>query len=151
MAGAASPQGEQKVELVTMNGDLLTTFDREDFDELTVAELIEDLEQDMVQGIEGGARADDLGVFIERFRLAIGCQILQPYDYFEDIFPTKETQGRQAIRINLIKEPVPEATYKQIRESAEAEDMLRWRWRPLSFLSWNASFGKLPQAAGCHS
>ena len=29
----------------------------------------------------------------KRFRLAIGCQILQPDDYFEDIFPTKETQG----------------------------------------------------------
>ena len=85
----------------------------------TVKYFIEDLEQGEVPGVEG-ASADDLGVFTERFCLAIEGQIAQPYDddYFKDIFPI--SWRSTAIRITLIKQPVPRATYNRFREQAEA-------------------------------
>ena len=68
---------KQKVEFVTMNGDVIATFKREDFDGTRADTLLWRLEkiQDMVQDVPG-ARSDDLGVFVERFRLAIGDQIM---------------------------------------------------------------------------
>ena len=101
----------QKVELVTMNGDVITAFEREVFNDTTVGTFIDELERGFVWGVPG-ARKDNLGECIERFRLATPWgEILGLYDYFEDILPAQERQGRQAIRITLIKQRVEEEIY----------------------------------------
>ena len=66
----------QKVELVTMNGDVITTFTRDEFEGVRVEDFIDDLEQDDMIGVEG-AKHDDLGVFVERFCLVIRDEIMQ--------------------------------------------------------------------------
>ena len=76
--GGPPPTGNmmQQIELVGMNGELLTTFKREDLENLTVDALIDDLEQDWVIGADG-AKTDDLGVFLERFSLVIRNEVMQ--------------------------------------------------------------------------
>ena len=115
--GSPEAAWQQKVELVTFNGDVIKALKREVLDEMTVARFIDDLEQDWVKGVPG-ARSDDLGVFVERFHLAIGDQIMHDECYVTEYFPQEGQEG-QAIRITLIKQAVEVATYKQLRRSAE--------------------------------
>ena len=110
----------QQIELVGMNGELLTTFKREDLENLTVEALIEDLEQDWVLGADG-AKTDDLGVLLERFSLVIRNEVIRrtmrtqrTMRLVTDYFP----EGEESIQITLIKEPVEEARYKQLRRQA---------------------------------
>ena len=107
----------QQIELVGMNGELLTTFKREDLENLTVESLIKDLEQDWVTGADG-AKTDDLGVFFERFSLVIRNEVFRrtmrtprTMGLVTDYFP----EGEESIQITLIKEPREEASYKQLR------------------------------------
>ena len=114
----------QQIELVGMNGKLLTTFKREDLENLTVEALIEDLEQDWVLGADG-AKTDDLGVLLERFSLVIGNEVIRPslkHDWVTDYFP----EGGP-FRITLVKQPVEEAEYNYERRCAEREIELGWR------------------------
>ena len=113
----------QQIELVMMNGELLTTFKREDLENLTVEALIEDLEQDWVLGADG-AKTDDLGVFLERFSLVIRNEVIRrtmrrqrTMGLVTDYFP----EGKEFIQITLIKQPVEEALYKQLRREAEMD------------------------------
>ena len=109
----------QQIELVGMNGELVTTFKREDLVYLTVEGLIEHLEEDWVTGADG-AKTDDLGVLLERFSLVIRNEVMQAdklilvTDYFHE--------GEEPIRITLVKQPVEEAIYKQLRREAELEE-----------------------------
>ena len=109
----------QQIELVMMNGELLTTFKREDLENRTVEGLIEHLEWGLVTGADG-AKRDDLGVFLERFSLVIRNEVMQAdklilvTDYFHE--------GEEPIRITLVKKPVEEAIYKQLRREAELEE-----------------------------
>ena len=107
----------QQIELVMMNGELLTTFKREDLENLTVEGLIENLEEGWVTGAHG-AKRDDLGVFLERFSLVIRNEVFRrtmrtqrTMGLVTDYFP----EGEESIQITLIKEPVEEARYKQLR------------------------------------
>ena len=113
----------QKVELVTMNGDVITTFTREELDGVRVEDFIDDLEQDDMIGVEG-AKHDDLGVFVERFCLVIRDEIMQvdscSHLWVTDYFP----EGEESIRITLLKQPVEEAIYKEQRRDAELEVVL---------------------------
>ena len=107
----------QQIELVMMNGELLTTFKREDLENLTVEGLIENLEEGWVTGADG-AKRDDLGVFLERFSLVIRNEVIRrtmrtqrTMGLVTDYFP----EGEESIQITLIKEPAEEARYKQLR------------------------------------
>ena len=111
----------QQIELVMMNGELLTTFKREDLENLTVEGLIENLEEGWVTGAHG-AKRDDLGIFLERFSLVIQNEVFRrtmrtqrTMGLVTDYFP----EGEESIQITLIKEPVEEAVYKQLRRQAE--------------------------------
>ena len=113
----------QQIELVMMNGELLTTFKREDLENLTVEAFIEDLEQDWVLGADG-AKTDDLGVLLERFSLVIRNEVFRRTTRTQrtmrlvtDYFP----EGEDFIQITLIKQPVEEALYKQLRREAEMD------------------------------
>ena len=113
----------QQIELVMMNGELLTTFKREDLEHLTVEGLIEHLEEDRVTGAHG-AKRDDLGVFLERFSLVIRNEVIRrtmrtqrTMRLVTDYFP----EGEESIQITLIKQPVEEALYKQLRREAEMD------------------------------
>ena len=128
--GGPPPTGNmmQQIELVMMNGELLTTFKREDLENLTVEGLIEHLEEDRVTGAHG-AKRDDLGVFLERFSLVIRNEVFRrtmrtprTMGLVTDYFP----EGEESIQITLIKEPREEASYKQLRRHME---MLRERRR----------------------
>ena len=107
----------QQIELVGMNGELLTTFKREDLVYLTVEGLIEHLEEDWVTGADG-AKTDDLGVLLERFSLVIRNEVFRrtmrtprTMGLVTDYFP----EGEESIQITLIKEPREETSYKQLR------------------------------------
>ena len=119
----------QQIELVMMNGELLTTLKREDLENLTVEALIEYLEQDWVLGADG-AKTDDLGVLLERFSLVIRDEIMQVHScshlWVTDYFPEEE----ESIRITLLKQPVEEAIYKEQRREAELEVVLGYRPAP---------------------
>ena len=117
----------QKVELVTMNGDVITTFTRDEFEGVRVEDFIDDLEQDDMIGVEG-AKHDDLGVFVERFCLVIRDEIMQVEESIQitDYFP----EGEESIRITLLKQPVEEAIYKEQRRDAELEVVLGYRPAP---------------------
>ena len=113
----------QQIELVMMNGELLTTFKREDLENLTVEGLIENLEEGWVTGVDG-AKTDDLGVFLERFSLVIRNEVIRrtmrtqrTMGLVTDYFP----EGEEFIQITLIKQPVEEALYKQLRREAEMD------------------------------
>ena len=134
----------QQIELVMMNGELLTTFKREDLENLTVEGLIENLEEGWVTGAHG-AKRDDLGVFLERFSLVIRNEVFRrtmrtprTMGLVTDTRRTMRTQrtmrlvtdyfpeGEESIQITFIKEPKEEASYKQLRRHME---MLRERRR----------------------
>ena len=113
----------QQIELVMMNGELLTTFKREDLENLTVEGLIENLEEGWVTGAHG-AKRDDLGVFLERFSLVIQNEVFRrtmrtprTMGLVTDYFP----EGEESIQITLIKQPVEEALYKELRREAEMD------------------------------
>ena len=115
----------QQIELVGMNGELLTTFKREDLVYLTVEGLIEHLEEDWVTGADG-AKTDDLGVFLERFSLVIRNEVIRrtmrtqrTMRLVTDYFP----EGEESIQITLIKQPVEEALYQQLRREALIAEM----------------------------
>ena len=117
----------QQIELVMMNGELLTTFKREDLENLTVEGLIENLEEGWVTGAHG-AKRDDLGIFLERFSLVIQNEVFRrtmrtprTMGLVTDYFP----EGKESIQITLIKEPVEEALYQQLRRRAR----VGWRTR----------------------
>ena len=117
----------QQIEVLMMNGELLTTFKREDLENLTVERLIENLEEGWVTGVDG-AKTDDLGVFLERFSLVIRNEVIRrtmrrqrTMGLVTDYFP----EGKESIQITLIKEPVEEALYQQLRRRAR----LGWRTR----------------------
>ena len=123
--GGPPPTGNmmQQIELVMMNGELLTTFKREDLENLTVEGLIENLEEGLVTGVDG-AKTDDLGVFLERFSLVIRNEVIRrtmrtqrKIRLVTDYLPEVE----EAIQIILIKQPVEEALYKQLRREAEMD------------------------------
>ena len=117
----------QQIELVMMNGELLTTFKREDLENRTVEGLIEHLEWGLVTGADG-AKTDDLGVFLERFSLVIRNEVIRrtmrtqrKIRLVTDYLP----EGEESIQIILIKQPVEEALYKQLRRRAR----IGWRRR----------------------
>ena len=121
----------QQIELVGMNGELLTTFKREDLENLTVESFIKELEEDWVTGVDG-AKTDDLDVFLERFSLVIRNEVIRStmktqrtVRLVTDYFP----EGEESILITLIKQPVQEALYKQLQREAEMrveEYMVMW-------------------------
>ena len=115
----------QQIELVMMNGELLTTLKREDLENLTVESLIKDLEQDWVTGADG-AKTDDPGVFFERFSLVIRNEVFRrtmrtqrTMGLVTDYFP----EGEESSQITLIKQPVKKALYKELRRKAEIAEM----------------------------
>ena len=119
----------QQIELVMMNGELLTTFKREDLENLTVESLIRALEEDCLIGVDG-AKTDDLGVLLERFSLVIRNEVIRTtmrtqrtMGLVTDYFP----EGEESIRITLLKQPVEEAIYKEQRRDAELEVVLGYR------------------------
>ena len=105
-------------QLVKMNGDLITTFKRGELEDVTVACLIEDFEQGMARGVPS-AEFDELYVFTERFSLVIRNEVMERNDsrfvtdYFDD--------GEEPIRITLVKQPVDEAGYNNLRRQAKLE------------------------------
>ena len=117
-----SPDSDRgkEVELVMMNGEVVATLKCDDLENVSTACFIEDLEQDMVRGVPG-ANADELGVMLERFTLVIGTEVMDPDDEFlvSDYYHFHE--GEEPIRITLVKHPVEEAIYKEIRREAEVE------------------------------
>ena len=121
----------QQIELVMMNGELLTTFKREDLENLTVEGLIENLEEGWVTGVDG-AKTDDLGVFLERFSLVIRNEVIRrtmrtqrTMRLVTDYFP----EGEESIQITLIKEPVEEARDIRLRRETY-KSHLQWRFHP---------------------
>ena len=126
------PPSGPPVELVTFNGDLLMTMERAELYEESVADFIEDLEQEMT--IVDGARFDDLGVFLQRFSLAIRNEVMQKSDdvLVSDYFK----EGEEPIRITLLKKPVEEEEYKERRRLAELEHELGWLEKNDSKLTW---------------
>ena len=118
----------QKVELVTMNGDVITTFTRDEFEGVRVEDFIDDLEQDDMIGVEG-AKHDDLGVFVERFCLVIRDEIMQvdscSHLWVTDYFP----EGEASVQITFIKQPVSLALYGAEYYGAGTRRWTRrWTW-----------------------
>ena len=107
-----------------MNGDLITTFKREELEDKSSYCLIDDLERGTysVRGAGWGAKADDLGVMLERFSLVIGNEVMQKTKRVTDYFD----EGVGPIQITLVKQPVEDAIYKELRRQAELEHELEW-------------------------
>ena len=111
-----------------MNGEVVATLKRDDLEMVSTANFIEDLEQDNIRGAPG-ANEDELGVFLERFTLVIGTEVMEEDDEFlvSDYYHFHE--GEEPIRITLVKHPVEEAIYKEIRREAEVEhEELKHLW-----------------------
>ena len=112
---------------MTLNGDLITTFKREELEGEPVEDFIEKLERGWARGVPG-AKCDDLYVLEERFSLVIGSEVMHELteegesvlvtDYFAD--------GEGPIRITLVKQSVEEAEYSNERREAELE--VEWGW-----------------------
>ena len=115
----------QEVELVMLNGDLITTFKREALD-VTVDYLIDNLEQGMVSGVDG-PKYDNLGVFVERFSLVIGNEVMQRLESERVLVTEYFDEGEGPIQITLVKQPVEDAIYKELRRQAELEHELGMR------------------------
>ena len=98
-----------------MNGDLITTFKREELEDMWIAPLIYHLERGVVRGCFE-AKADDLGVMLERFSLVIGNEVMQKDKLVTDYFD----EGEGPIQITLVKQPVEDAIYRQLRGRMEA-------------------------------
>ena len=121
----------QEVELVTLNGDRITTLRMEAFVNLTVEMFIEDLEQGLVLGADG-AKKDDLGVFLERFSLVIRNEVIRrtmrtrrTMRLVTDYFP----EGEASVQITLIKQPVSLALYGAEYYGAGTRRWTRrWTW-----------------------
>ena len=112
----------QDVHLVTMNGDLIRTFKREELEGVPVEFFTVKLERNCFSWVPP-AKCDDLDVPLERFSLVIRNEVMERNDsrFVTDYF----ADGEGPIRITLVKQPVEEAEYNKARREAELE-IERW-------------------------
>ena len=110
-----------------MNGEVVALLKCDDLEMLSTACFIDDLEQDMVRGVPG-ANADELGVLLERFTLVIGTEVMKADEctLVSDYFHFHE--GEEPIRITLVKHPVEEAIYKEVRRDAVEFEEFKRLW-----------------------
>ena len=87
------------IELVDMNGTVITTFTYEELDWETVGSMVEAMENDMVAGIPG-ARTDGNGIFMERFKLVYGNPpvVMNHTRYLTEYFTRDWPQGHHSDR-----------------------------------------------------
>jgi len=115
MAAGTAPAAYD-IELVGINGTVITTFTFEELEWETVGWLVGAMEENHVGGVPG-ARTDDDGVFMERFKLVAGNQCMEHDLYVLDYFRTPDhdlNPPALPLRITLVKVEVSKAKRRRL-------------------------------------